>query len=752
MDNRLAEQNSPPNDSPDFWTLVGPDLIEALTDENAGVRVAALAAVRSIGDTSAIPTLIELLQDTTSGLRSQAVSGIRDIAGPDLDLWHDAANSPLFAALVNALIDTRTLTEDHRVYSPWNPECDPDYCNMQNRRRPEQSIRNGIAEILARFGPAAMAPLAEALHHEYDIIRFAGAVGLGATGDAGAIPALVKALADLPYVAGAAVAALGKIGTPAVPCLVELLTDPRFNDARVKVPPSPDRPNSSSLRGHAAMNLGTIGDHRAVPALVAALGDPDLNMRRDAADALGDIKPPAAPPELIAALSTEHWIGDHTWFKYPYRPGRHHIAEALGKIGDAAAAGPLIEAMGDRRFYHQACRALGEIGDASAVPALVDGLSDVDRRSTAARALGKIHDPAVIPALEKSLREYDGTGLSPAEILAEIGPRAFPVLLEALRDDNPTVRLTVAQWLVHPNLAPVIPEAMLALADALEDEDELVRKSAATGLHKIGNRDVVPALVAALGRTCSQRSFVAKALGKVGDAAALPALISALSDEDISVRYWAVRAIGWIRPEEVPAAALMALTDDDAQMRRTTAVALGELGREAAIPGLIRALDDEDEKVCHKAAMALGDIGDPSAIPALLGTVCPVRSRPRSPNTDLERTLLDRPLVVEVRLRFSSTYLENIGYTAASAIGVIGGAAAVDGLAVLFADPDDRVRFWAAVGLGKTRHLAAIPHLQRALKDPCFDVRNAGAVGLTRIVDKLRPKSTVARVPRVYPY
>ncbi len=83
----------------------------------------------------------------------------------------------------------------------------------------------------------------------------------------------------------------GGIGRPAVPALIEALTDEEWE-----------------VRYRAAEALSRIGEP-AVPALIKALDDEDDEVRSWAAWGLGVIGEPAkrAVPVLIKALSDEHW-------------------------------------------------------------------------------------------------------------------------------------------------------------------------------------------------------------------------------------------------------------------------------------------------------------------------------------------------------------------------------------------------------------------------------------------------------------
>jgi HEAT repeat protein len=84
---------------------------------------------------------------------------------------------------------------------------------------------------------------------------------------------------------------------------------------------------SENVRRAAAEALVKIGTP-AVPALIQALGDSDWDVRRAAAEALGAIGDPQAIPALIQAL------GDSSWGV------RRAAAWALGKLGDPQAVHP----------------------------------------------------------------------------------------------------------------------------------------------------------------------------------------------------------------------------------------------------------------------------------------------------------------------------------------------------------------------------------------------------------------------------
>lgn len=143
---------------------------------------------------------------------------------------------------------------------------------------------------------------------------------------------------------------------------------------------------------------------RGVDAWAAQLRDSDPSARQDAVRALEVIGAPAVPA-LIAAL------------KDPDGRTRGAAADGLGRIGaEARAAVPeLLAALRDPEpaVRRQAALALGLVAskDAAVVPALADALkdSDLEVRRNAAFALGKLGAGAraAVPALNDAFTRAD---------------------------------------------------------------------------------------------------------------------------------------------------------------------------------------------------------------------------------------------------------------------------------------------------------------------------------------------------------
>ena len=181
------------------------------------------------------------------------------------------------------------------------------------------------------------------------------------------------------------------------------------------------RAGNEELRYWAADALGKIGDPRAIPALVGALGDEYSAVRMSACVALGDLKARDAVAPLIRVVTGKVPSGKGYRLFIPEEVGevRWMAARALGKIGDATAVDPLIEVLGS---------------------------ADGDLGLYVAQALGDLRDSRAVPALmEKARRRNEPELRGIVEALGRVGdPRARSILLELLETGKEDVRHAAA--------------------------------------------------------------------------------------------------------------------------------------------------------------------------------------------------------------------------------------------------------------------------------------------------------------------
>lgn len=147
--------------------------------------------------------------------------------------------------------------------------------------------------------------------------------------------------------------------------------------------------NDLIMRLHAAKALGEAKDARAVEPLIAALGDKGCG--HTAANALAKIGKPAVEP-LVVALKNEN--------PFVRRNAAEALGEILGEIKDASAVKPLVDALKDDDLIvrRNAAKALGKIKDASAEEPLTSALKDESPavRRNAAIALREMGKPEAV--------------------------------------------------------------------------------------------------------------------------------------------------------------------------------------------------------------------------------------------------------------------------------------------------------------------------------------------------------------------
>jgi len=290
-------------------------------------------------------------------------------------------------------------------------------------RAGSSQARAQAVESLGRLKtPLAVEELVRALDDVSLTVREQSAVALGEIRDPRATMPLVRKLTDpASGISGAAATALGKIGDKAaLPSLA----------AAAQLGPPP--------RQLAALEaLGRLPDPSVTDILGVLMRDPDSTVRTAALRALAEREDPASLPGLIAQLATEQ------------EPANLAVlADALGRLGEAEAALPLLRAL-DRTasptVKREILNAVGSLGggrDAFYPYLALDSyardetvgkiLMNIQRRYRARAAQGKEAGAARISILAKrALAAYtlgdDGACLDRLARMARLMP-SDPVL------------------------------------------------------------------------------------------------------------------------------------------------------------------------------------------------------------------------------------------------------------------------------------------------------------------------------------
>jgi HEAT repeat protein/Tfp pilus assembly protein PilF len=429
-------------------------------------------------------------------------------------------------------------------------------------------------------------------------------------------------------------------------------------------------PKARVLARERLLELG----ERAVPALIAALGHWSDETFDQAMELLTEMGDRAAPAVRAAFASDRLYVRIHA----------RMTAARMGFPGDRAAwRDDLVRALSaahplDRR---SAADALGPLGDAAAAPALRELLADEDWDvvAAAAHSLALLSDRDSAPAVADALRlaTFVESRRDLAAALAGLGdPSGVPVLLDGLDHPDDVIRRTFfdaffAVTGLHLSYDPDAPrrdrlDALAALRSFWEQKGgaALLRPLAPSGTRaelrafalveelgggtdvKVGGDDAVllerlvstrgdavPALIQGLTFPAGftrKRALVCEALGKIGDARAAPYLIRALRDPNLSVSAWAC----WSLESCGDPGAIPALRRYSRRLAAYADAHPGESGTESAVRLEARAARTRarlgDTTASHELEV-LGQAADSAAaaIPARVeGTIATIEAPP----------------------------------------------------------------------------------------------------------------------------
>lgn len=363
------------------------------------------------------------------------------------------------------------------------------------------------------------------------------------------------------------------------------------------------------------------------PVISNLLGAPEPDVRATACRMLGGITDQSlatpVPPEkavvVVKPLLTR-LVTDDQWGV------RRRAATALGVLGEVAKANAVVPALiqrmrAERDEVKAACaEALGKIADPSATGPLVDTLITNRRGATrelrlALTALGA----DAIPAIQRALASPEAeVRLNATQAIAQIGGKSAVIALASmLKDPDVAIRRVSSDALRDSADARVLAQ----VAAALGDSDWQVYHAARDALANVGG-PAIPTLLGSLGSGSPRVSSMAKdALVRIGDPA-LPSLRTALLTGSDDTALWAGIAMGEIGSDAVRfAAGVIADPASSATSRAMAARALGRTGSPEAVKPLIGALRAPQPSVQIQALYALDRLAADEATPALVAAL-----------------------------------------------------------------------------------------------------------------------------------
>lgn len=387
-------------------------------------------------------------------------------------------------------------------------------------------------------------------------------------------------------------------------------------------------------RSRAARELGKSGDPAVVPALVEAVQDPSVKVRREVVVALASIRVPESLDGLITAtrdgdsrtrvLALQGLVGYYTghtptigftgfWKRVGQRI-RDRFAEENVRVDPGTDVEPrvisaLIEALNDERFpeaQRQAADALGILNAQQGVQDLVKAAYSPHERLAleALNALAKIKDRMAGPQLLNLLDTTNAEVKREAAVTVGI-LRARDALpkLQAFYENSTDRRLREKAleglaYLGDPVSTPLFIKALWS-------GDKSLRTSAAEGLARTGDRQTLAELEKAIHveRDAGVRMAMQFAITALGRDDFLSTLISELSGHrrDAAHTYLVELARDRIGVDRL----YPYLNSRDAGVRRGLCTVLMHVGDASSIEHLERLTRDSNHDVATEAFRAL---------------------------------------------------------------------------------------------------------------------------------------------------
>jgi HEAT repeat protein len=300
---------------------------------------------------------------------------------------------------------------------------------------------------------------------------------------------------------------------------------------------------------------------------------------------------------------------------------REEAAAALVAMG-RSAIGSLLELWPGASSRTRAYLAyiLGESRCVEGLTLLRSGLSDGDAelQLVSAQALGKLGDAVAIGPLAETLgTTRDEVREVAMQALCRLSGAHPQVVLQWLRpllaDDDAELRMHVITIFSQMESSEV--EGCLAFA--MKDESPLVRRAAVRAFERRSGDNQLPTLMLALtDEDAEVRRLAVESFGITADRQATAALELALRDEDIWVRAAAVRSLGRLGGVDVFAPICRALQDPVGLVAIAALETLAGLDAWRACPAMVQALGHTDEEVVNAALSLLAASGQRDWLPA----------------------------------------------------------------------------------------------------------------------------------------
>jgi HEAT repeat protein len=585
----------------------------------------------------------------------------------------------------------------------------------------DSRMREQAARALGELGdPAAIAALIRATHDKADRVSTAARNSLDRLGW------------SPPHV-------LDRIGEIAVKPLVQALKDRKIG----------------LVENIFRTDVASLQKQGAVDELIALLKHKDSGVRREAAEALGELTDPLALEPLLQSLtdldpdvqhSARRALESLGWrpesevsSENPLERGRYLVLrkrwaelEAMGEL----AVDPLIEALnhGDKYVRWRAARTLGRLGNPKATEYLMIALRDEDAGvlKGVTFALGKlVGEHLLTPVIQVLTVEDEKIRLKAADVLARThDPRVIDPLIRTLHkelqnqnEQNCTAVHRILELLPHsPTALPSVEVANL--------DSHMGKTMVETVTQEIKETPEPMKSVSLEGETGEVQSGGLD-IGLPKEENDILILLKNLESRDQETQQKAVAMLDARRGDGLTDSILGALRDPEDDVRKASAYALGLIGDLRAIQPLVDTLEDTDERVVREAILALGKMQNPGAVEPLIKLLSSSSVSLRTSAVVALGQLAD-PLSTKALINALHDENTEVRISAVHSLGRFHDPASIRMLAGALVDPDEKIRLLAMDVLIRIG-APAVTCLIAAFKDRNTELRTSAAKILVSI-------------------
>ncbi|PKL43819.1 MAG: hypothetical protein CVV41_08635 [Candidatus Riflebacteria bacterium HGW-Riflebacteria-1] len=593
-------------------TRMGKSAVEALKvaveDNDSNIRFWAAICLGHLRDRSYTKILLEKLQDRDIGVRIAALRALREIGDPNVA-------AKLFEALSQPSEQIRDLI--YEILKDFGTHSIP-YL-MDSLSSEYWMGRSLAAQALTDMGSEAVFPLVSALESQDKERRYWAIRILGKMHEQTAYAEIKKFLSDPDSeIRMAALESMGFYLNPdAVPAMIERFLDPAW-----------------VVRKHACRAIIKFGV-KAVPNLLKALNSIEEDVRYWALRSIGEIKPRGIYPHLIKLFKDRSWTirkttsdvlggyGEDALMELTAlatdstdSEARYWVLRSLGRIRAGMSLPLLFRALEDpsESIRDAAQKALANYGS-EIIDDLFALLKSEKRMllESVCATFTRIGPALMVPKLCRNLGKFDEhVNYWIRKSLTSFGNEARPHVTVLLQSKSEEIRrqaiLSLGQIGKHSDSE--------AVQSHLKDEYWPARIAAAETLGKLADTSAVNPLIEALEDEDEDLAMAAIiSLGKIGDERAVPGLLSTLQRESWALKFQAIKILGEMRVNRAFIDLLKLLDEDTLDLKIHVVRALARISHPRCYEELKRRFDKESDSEARLAYIeALAELGNPAIV------------------------------------------------------------------------------------------------------------------------------------------